>query len=273
MAKKQKLKNNKESEKTLALAGTLLTILAVVSSIYYWYVNQRFITDVFPSLIYYISYVVIMGGGFAVGYLLTRKASVTTKLLAGSTYALLAMSLYDLVSAMNFVIGNAFMVPYPWGAILFNGAPLLALVATIIIGLLVRFSRNSKTQDTLPKRTFIGLFLAAQLYNIGNIIYWAFFATGGEPSDTPLILTIAAYVLNPLTIMVVAYLVLGRIKGKTSRLFYAAFIGSFVEVLSYSLWNFRTDPSADATNVFSEFVVVIIALAVGLLLLKVHRKA
>ncbi len=269
MAKKQKLKNNKESEKTLALAGTLLTILAVVSSIYYWYVNQQFVHDIFPSLIYYISYVVIMGGGFALGYLLQRKSSQTDKLLAGSTYALLAMSIYGLTYAITFVGEILFgTIPYPWGAIMYQAAPLFAL----IVGLLVRFSRR-KTQGTLPKRTFIGLFLAAQLYNIGNTIYWVFFAPGGEPSDTPLILTIAAYVLNPLTIMAIAYLVLSRIKGKTSRLFYAAFIGSFVEVLSYSLWNFRTDPSADATNIFSEFVVVIIALTVGLLLLKVHRKA
>lgn len=273
MAKKQKLKPVTESEKTLAFAGTVLTVLAVVSSIYYWYINQRFVHDIFPSLIYYISYVVVMGGGFVFGYLVTRRAPLANRLLAGSTYALLTMAIYTLTLALNF-IATAMLgtLPYPWGGILFNGAPLLALVITVVVGLLLQLRRKGTALDPVPKRTFIGLFVIAQLYNIGNTAYWTLIAPGIEPSQDPLFLTIASYVLNPLTVMVIAYLLFNRVKTRTNRLFYAAFVGAFSETLTYSLWNFRTDASSDATNVFSTFVAIIVAVTVGLLLLKVRRK-
>ena len=274
MVKKQKLKTITQSEKTLTLAGVALTILAVISSIYYWYINQRFVHDVFPSLIYYLNYVIIMGGGFAVGYLLARKAPRANKLFAGSLYALLTMAIYTLTFALNFLINNLFgTIPYPWGRILFEGAPLLALVVAIIIGLLLRRRHSNVVPDTASKRTFIGVFLVAQLYNAANIFYWTYIAPGGEPSQVPLYLTIASYILNPLVIIVIGYLLFNRVKSKTDRLLYAVFISAFSETLIYSLWNFRTDASADATNVFSMFVAVIALIAVGLLLLKVRRKS
>ena len=73
--------------------------------------------------------------------------------------------------------------------------------------------------------------------------------------------------------MVIGYILFSRVKTKTNRLFYAAFVAAFSETLIYSLWSFRTDASADSTNVFSMFVAVIALIAVGLLLLKVRRKS
>ena len=271
MVKKQKLTLT-SVEKTLALAGTALVTFGSVSSIYYLYVNQRFIYEL-PSIVYYLNYLIILGGGFVIGYLLARKGSQLSKAYVGAVYAFLAILLYTLTFAVRFIIERFFgPIPFPWGRILFEGAPLIALIIAFAIAYSLQFRGGRSALTLTSMKTFVGIFLVAQLYDIGNTIYWAVTSPSSDYSASPLWLLIGGYLINPLVVAFIAFLSFKQIKSKTQRLFSSAFIGTFSYVLFYSLWNFRTDAAADATNIFQIITFVIVLLFTGGLIWRVSRQ-
>lgn len=270
MVKKQK-DTLKPIEKTLATAGIAIVIFGCLSSIFYWYVNQRFVYEPL-SLVYYLNYLIILGGGFAIGYLLARKGSQLGKLYTGATYAFLTMLFYSLTFGVRFIVEGLFgSIPFPWGRIFFEGAPFIALIITFLVAYFLQFRRRSTSPSIVTMRTFVGIFLVAQLYDIGNLIYWSV-TTPNSDSTSPLWLVIGGYLINPLAVALIAFLSFRRVKGTTQRLFSAAFIGTFSYILLYSLWNFRTDATAEATNVFQIVSVVILLVITGGLIWRISRQ-
>jgi hypothetical protein len=275
MVKKQKSKIA-PYEKILAKSGAVLVALAAASSIYYLYANRSFVHDLF-GLAYYLNYLLILGGGFAIGYLLSRGTDKSSKVYIGATYALLAMSLYSLIYVVPFLIDRFYgMLPFPWGRILFEGLPIFALLLTTLIAYIFQF-RPGKGLSPQSMKSFVRIFALAQIYSISNLVYWTVMTPSAEVSDqslqTPLYITIAGYLSNPIVIALAAFLLIGTVKNLSARIFAASFIGAFSSALLYILWNFRTDPSADSINVFQLFVFSITMIATVLLILKVRKAA
>lgn len=260
-------------EKPLAIAGTILSAFAVITSLYYMYMNIRFVHD-FTSIPYYLNYFITIGGGFLVGFLMTRRSTRYNKLFAASAYALLAMTIYSLSFGVDFIIQRLFgNLPYPWGRITFEGAPLICLIVTVIIGYLLQFRPRATNLTNKSIWTFIFSYLVLQLYNLGNTLYWAIAHPGDRSYDAPLWIEISSILLNPFVVVLVAYLFFGRIKSKLNRLFAATFIAAFLDTLSATLWDLNTEPTLDATNIFTGFVIAITLLTAGLLILKVRTAA
>lgn len=271
MTKKQK-NTFTSTEKILATTGTALVIFGSLSSIYYWYINQRFVYEL-PSLVYYLNYLIILSGGFAIGYLLTRKGSQHNKTFAGATSALLAILLYSLTFAVPFISERIFgSLPFPWGRIFFDGAPIIALIITFVIAYSLQFRRRHNALTLTSMKTFVAIFVIAQLYDIGNMIYWTITSPSSDYSTSPLWLLVGGYLINPLVISLIAFLSFKRIKSMTQRLFSAAFIGTLSYVLLYALWNFRTDVTVEATNIFQLVSVVILLLFTGGLIWRISRQ-
>lgn len=266
MAKNKKT-TNAHIEKTLTIAGLMLVILGCIASLFYGYINQRFINEPILDSIYYFNYIVLLGGGFAAGYLLTRKGKA--RLFSGVAYALLTVLIYLLIDVMRAaIVRNLFDTPsFPWERIMFEGEPAIALALTIFIAITMQRKAKQLDFSTAAKWLFIIAFVITQLYQlISGLIMNAV-----NPSDsglyiTPIWLVIGSYIINPLFITLLAYLLFSRVKNGFQRLFYSVFTGAFSSILFLILWNFRTDPSLSATNTFETISITITLLAVSILL-------
>lgn len=265
---KNKKTNSSKIEKTLAIAGSALVVLGCIASIHYGYVNQGFIDELLLDSFYYFKYVVLLGGGFATGYLLTRKNE--SRLFSGAAYALLASSIYSLMEIMRLaVIRNLFggTLPFPWETIIFELGPLFALVITILIAIVLQ-RRAKQTDFSLgAKWIFIISFAITQVY---YLVVGLYALSDSGPYAMPIWLVIGNYLINPILINLLAYVLLNRVKGNFQRLFYSVFVGSFPYIFFQILWNFRTDPSLSATNTFETNAIIITLAATGLLLWQVR---
>ena len=260
-------------QKKLAVAGTAIVVFGSLSSVYYLYVNLRFIHELSFTL-YYLSYLVVLSGGFAAGYLLTRKGSRMNRACVGASFALLALLFYTLTFAVNFIAEKLFgALPFPWGRILFDYAPLIALVITSVIAYMLQFRRKQTELTRSSMKTFVCVFLAAQLYDIGNTIYWTVTTPGTDSSPaSPLWLLVGGYLLNPLLVSIIAFLSFKRIKSLTQRLFSAAFVGTFSYVLLYGLWNFNTSATVEGVYAFQSVVYPVVVLLTGGLIWRLSRQ-
>ena len=274
MPKKQK-STNVPVEKILIIAGLSLIILGCISSIYYAAINQRFIwsAPTVMSSFYYLSYLITLGGGFLAGYGLT-KGTVRSKLFSGVAYGLLAAIFYFLLFAVQFLIQIFFgYLPYPWGMYLFNGSPLYALILTVLAAYLLQYRTKLTEFNVKAKLLFVVAFLTSEVYSIANNIYFSLTAPGEYDSTVAPWMIVAGYLARPLVVAAVAYLFLGVVKNRLHRLFYAAFIGSFANILMLVLWNFQTDPYVAAVNQFQIFSLIVIIFATGLLIVKTRLAA
>lgn len=262
---------NTRIEKILTRAGIGLVILGCLASIFAVSTNMRFIHDVFPSSIYYVTNALLLGGGFLAGYLLTRKASgKQARLFNGVAYAFVAFALYFIVDMLRFLtsftIGN---LEYPGEAILFQGSPLLALAITAALAFFTQYQTKNTEVSTVSKWTLITAFVAYQLYAIGTSVYYI--ATVPQATDAysaPVLLLVTGYLVNSFLIAVVAFLALSKVKILSQRLFYAAAIGGFSQSLMMVLWDFRTDAALASTQIFEIFIYSIVLIVSTLLILK-----
>lgn len=263
---------NTRIEKILTLAGIGLVILGCLASIFAVSTNMRFIHDVFPSSIYYVTNALLLGGGFLAGYSLTRKASGTqARLFNGVAYALVAFALYFVVDMLRFLIGyaTAGSLEYPGQMLLFHGSPLFALAIATTLAYFTQYRTKSAEVSTVSKWTLVTAFVAYQLYAVGTSVYYI--ATVPQATDAysaPVLLLITGYLVNSLLIAVVAFLALSKIKTFSQRLFYAAAIGAFSQSLMMVLWDFRTDAALASTQIFEIFVYSIVLIVSALLVLK-----
>lgn len=269
-----KHKNNSYTslERYLSIAGLSVVIIGFIANIYYAYVNQRFFQSS-PNItfyIFYLNYVITLGGGFLAGYWLTKKDMHGSRLLSGVTYAFLATLFFFLLSAVQFRVrilwGDP---PYPWGMLLFNCAPLFGLLIAVGTAYVLQYRQKKNGLSIRTMFIFAISFLVYVINEILNNAYFAFTAHS-QQLDTPLWITVGNYLDHPLVITVVAYMLLRRINGGVKRLFYATFIGTLAYILTLLLWNFQTDPSVDAVNQFQVVNTVIVVFATGFILWRSH---
>lgn len=126
-----------------------------------------------------------------------------------------------------------------------------------MVVLILILSRRSAGQiSTFAKTAFVVAFVANQLFLMVT---------------APVELAWASYLLSPLAVFLVAYSLFGHIKSMLERNFLAAFIGVFYSVLPTALWEFQTDPSADATRPYAVAIIVSTMVATALLALFTYK--
>lgn len=258
-AKKQIVNKYAQLEKKLTIATLLLIAVGCIANIYSTYYNLRFIHDPI-DLIYYLRYLLLIGGGFAIGYLFTHKSDTHkghSELFGAAFYAVLAMTLYWLVDLSRLGIQN---LSFPWAKILFEGAPLFAIVGTLLIAYISRHTLNLHVVSKPAKGILIGAFLIYQVFSLGSIIF-----SSGQSSDAVPWLIALNYLFTPLAITIIAFIIMKNIKELLNRLFYAVFIGTFFSTLYFVLWEFHTDPSYQAANTFSIAAILIAFIVTGIL--------
>ena len=232
-------------EKVLLFAGLALIVVGCIANVYSTYANMRFINDLIDSF-YYLRYIVLLGGGFLAGYLLTR-ASTDRRLFNGAVYAILAIALYLFLDQLR-VLPPDFTasLPYPWGKIVFFGMPLVGLMIALALAVVSRPKVNSRTIGTVTQWVLVAAFIMYQAILLYTVI---------DVSD--LNSSLWFIIVNPLVVAGLTYALLKKLPSRLSRLFYSAFIGTFYYVFVMVLWEFRTDSSAEATNLFSIIALVI----------------
>lgn len=271
MKKKQTKNRSLQLEKILTIAGVLLVVVGCIANIYSIYNNLRFINNETMSWLYYSRYLLLLGGGFALGYLITKKPD--NKLFGAVFYVSLAMALSLLIDTVRIVLysllGN---LPESLGDWLFFGAPVLTILGVMLVGFISHVRKDRSVLNRFTKLTLIAAFLAYELYTLAASIY--FFIAGDAAYDTsvPTSVLVGSLLTLPLVIALISYLLLGKIKSRLDRLFYASFIATLYAALTLVLWEFRTDASAEATYAFST-VVSIITILYGGIILWLTRKA
>lgn len=267
MIEKQTKNTYARLEKVLTLAGLVLIVVGCIANAFSAYLNIGFVSQPI-DVIYYFRNIILLGGGFAIGYLLTRKSERITlrdKLFAGVFYAILASSLSWMLDLIRFGLRNTTDIPrFPWGWVLFEGIPLIALITTFVLVVVSQRKLNRSAVGAVAKISLIASFVLYQLYVLIP-------SPGADFSNTSVWLTVAGYLTTPLVVAVVSFLVLKNVKILFDRLLYASFIGAAYVILMYALWDFRTDASSEATNVFSIVVTFISLAAAGSMLWQARR--
>lgn len=278
MAKKH-TSSPRSIDKTLTIAGIVLVVFCSIASLFYTYHNRSFLYEP-SSLIYYLNYLIILGGGFVAGCLLAGKGSRGARLFIGSIYALIASSVYSLVDALRLLIRplldstpGVFGFPGTLEGLIFIYTPLIALACTILLALLFQFRSKKAELTRASKMTLLLTFFVAQLYNVGYLVYLTSTSPAASDASYPFWFDIVSVLINPLFIALVAFLVFGRVKSLFQRLFYAASVASIMSAFSYAIWNFRIDPTLDATNNFQIFAYALIALLTSFLIWTIRRNA
>lgn len=225
-------------EKILTLAGLVLVITGCIANLYSAYVNMRFIHDPI-DFIYYFKYVILLGGGFAAGYLLTKKSTQSAKynrLFIGVVYAFLAMALFWLFDVMRVGLQNLFEYPsYPWGKIVFMGLPLFSVIVTLIGAFWLQYKPSRPNISPLAKGTIVISFIVYELYILVSSAYFLAIGDATYEASQPMWLVIGHYLINPLVIAIGSYLLLSNVKRLFARLFYAVLIGAFYATFTFAL--------------------------------------
>lgn len=231
-------------EKVLLFAGLALIVVGCIANLYSTYINMRFINDPIDSL-YYLRYIVLLGGGFLAGYLLTR-ASTNRRFFNGATYAILAAALYLLLDQLRMFPSDLTAdLAYPWGKVVFFGMPLVGLMITLAFAAVSRLRMNSPAIGTVTQWTLIVAFVMYQAILLFTIV-----------DASNLISSLWFILASPLVVAGLTYILLKKLPSRLSRLFYSAFIGTFYYMFVMVLWEFRTNSSAEATNLFSAIALI-----------------
>jgi len=270
-----KIKTYAPLEKILAVAGFALVVLGCVASLYYGFTNQRFIHDL--GFVYYFNYFILLSGGFLAGYLSVfrpGKRAGSRELFSGTVYAFLAMALYWLFDMIRLLIQGIGILPFPWEKILFEGAPLFALIATVLIAFLTQYRQKRHTLSMGAKWSFgVSLVIAQAYFLVSGLYALAANSAHYDSGITPIWLVVVNILLNPLVVAAVAFALLSNIKNVFDRAFYALFVGGFAGFLMLILWLFQTDPMIEAVTAFQSFATIVTLLATSLLLWRARSLA
>lgn len=275
MIKKQTKNTYVSLEKVLTIAGLAVIIIGCIANLYGAYTNSRFINSDPLAAVYYFRFILLLGGGFTIGYLVTKKLGerkLYSKLFSGVFYAALAMALFWLSDLLRLGIqSTSWDLSYPWGKIFFMGTPLLALITTVAIAYMTQYRSNRLQVSKPAKITLLFSFIAYELYSVISGAYAIITGVAHYSPTMPILLIIGSYFLIPLVITAICYLALGAIKKRIDRLFYATLIGLLYSTLMFSLWEVRTDASAEATNIFATIVSITTIIFTGLVLWRARK--
>jgi hypothetical protein len=256
---------------TFAFAGLALVIVGCLANIYSASANLRFIHDPI-DLIYYFRYIILLGGGFAAGYLLTKKTTKYSRHYTGAIYAALAMSVYWLLDFARVGIQNSFTgLTYPFTKIVFIGMPLVAVACIVLVAYLTQRRPQHSDVSTFSKSAIIISFVVYQAYNLIVSSYSLMLDLANRSSDTFVWMAAIAYLTSPIVITIISYFLLTSVKRHMNNLFYATVAGVFYATLTSVLWEFRTDVSHESTPIFSVVVTIVAVIFVAALLWQARR--
>lgn len=256
-------KNKKASlsvEKIIGIAGLSMVIIGCGANIYNALVNQRFIDDPI-DIFYYLRYFILLGIGFLIGASvsgLQKKKEKHHPLFIGTIFALIAMSAYLLLDLIRFLLlPHLGMPPYPWARIIFEGLSVAALIVTTIVALMMKYSSRT---FAFAQRIFVGSFLATQVYMLCDLLYHQISHTGQQTAN--LWLVIVGFLIHPLVITLITYLLLSKSKTKWERLLYACCVGAIIGFFIVLSWEFQTSPyigDVEAYSIASSGVSLVLA--------------
>lgn len=239
-------------ESMFLVAGLVVVAFASLASLFGVVQNMRFIHDPI-GMLYYARYFLIIGIGFVLGYLLiTNEASNQPsgqKIRSGIQLSMLAYILFITLDSLRVLAQNTIgQFGYPWGKMLFEGMPLFALVIALGLYLLTHRWRRLNHQMTTPLFVIVMvLFFVSQALIFTQLVAHLPFA---EISPDLLFISLLGVLVNPLVAVMTAYAVFSRMSPETERLAYAVAIGILYMILLHTVWEFRTNPAADATLLF-----------------------
>ena len=266
-----KLKNKKAQsynfiEKPIIIFGAVILCIGIIANIFSLFHSLGYITDTL-SFLYYIRYIIMIISGIIMGIAFAAKKN---KLFSCIIYTLLTTSLYFTLDIFRAFCNRTFgYFAFPWGKILFEGAPLFAVAITILF---IIFAKNKQAiHEKYTKILLVACFAVYQFYLIFDTVYAL--ASGIATFDaatTTIWLIIVSIVCNPIIIAIISYISLGPINNRFNRLFFATIIATLGYLFVLLIWEFRTDASAEATNLFSLIVNIVEIIFVSGLLYNVR---
>lgn len=249
------------TEKTFTVAGLVLIVIGCIANAYGAYINQRFIYDPLVDPLYYFRYIILLLGGFVAGYIFVKEKAL--KVYNGVFYAAMAMALYFTSDILRLLIRTTFgTLGFPWEKFLLEGMSLFVIIAVFIIAYIAKKPKK-QSLNPVAKKIFIISFAVYELYFIASTIYYS----SSETSLGNLMLT---YLMNPIVVTIVSYLLLTS-KKVFEKVFYAVFIGVLYGSLTYISWEFRVDASVNATMTFSMVTSIIALLCAGFLIWRIRQ--
>ena len=268
MTTKPTTKTYHKLEILLSSAGLSVVAVGLIASLYGTYASLRFIHGI-SDLGYYLGYFIILGGGFLVGYILSRRQKNATRqatLFAGVLYAMLSMSVYWILDALRIILQDSFGPIAPtWAESMFEIIPFLSIAIALIIGLFAHYILKQSIMGLFAKTLLITLFTAHQLYIL--IPYLTLF----DPIAAKLI--IVGILVSPISVMVPLYFVLGNIKPLYDRVFYAVLLATFYTTFGAATREFSADVSRPARISFYLVTTAIALLFIGIVAWKAREAA
>jgi len=244
-------------ERVLAIAGLAVIFLAVITTLFGAWNNRRFILEPL-DIIYYYRYLVLLGSGFIIGYVLLHlkkpKMHLNSSIFISIVYGLLAFIIFNLLDVLRVIWVNpitALPYAYPWGKIFFLGSPIIALLILFVVALIV----TRKTSATNRILSWI-VFLAFIAQQASLVIFAMANASHAVSVYDSLWVMLLSIITTPLFIAAISYALLGNVKDILDRAFYSSIIGTICAVVSIVVWEFRTNPEANATEVFGIIVTI-----------------
>ena len=252
-------------EKVLTVAGIGIVILGVFTTLYLLSKSTQYMHDIFDG-IYYCRYLLLLGGGFLIGILAAHKRRLEGKLFTGTVYGMFAVLIYGVADIgrvlLEDVMGTA---AYPVGKMVFYGIPVFALLVTCLLAFFAE--RKAAVTSVAAKFALTWVFLVGQIYLIGVILYaYLTQASPGVDSNISLWVQILQTITLPVIAMLIAFLLLAKVSGWRTRLFYASYIGSFYSILFMILWEFSVDPFVTQMAIYSTILSLVSLLVAGVLL-------
>ena len=275
-------------KKIIVYAGLILLALAVITTLFIFINishNPPFTLTFHRSLFYVYCgrFAITLLGGFGIGLLFAwlankklkgkAKQSLSSVIITATSFGLLTFITSSLIDSARLLIRHLFgTLSYPWEMIMFEGMSLIALLLVLMVGLIAYLKRASiSAYATWFQQTFIFAFVLAQVALLISLPFLNY----AEISAIMVIIAIFGLITStPIVIAAVAYLCLGTLKDVLFRLFIASFIGTIFSALTYMLWEFRINPEAGATELFSYGVtgVTLISTVVMIVLLRKASK-
>ncbi len=265
---------NTKLENLFAAAGLALISIGFATNTFSALANLRFIHSP-NSLMFYLRFIILLGGGFAIGYLCTRKTNrlaQKSRAFLGTTYAIFTYMLYSLLGIVGFGLQSLLhdSSSIYWWISLTIGSPLFSLLIIAYIAFWSQFKTATLRVSRFTKIAFAALFVAGTVYTIiSQGMYLLPNFDSHDPSTFKWLLA-SVYMTLPLIIAAVTYVLL-KTQPRIDKLFYAALVSMFYNILTAALWELRVDPTARPSRFFIVLGAGISIALVGALMWRIRK--